>query len=198
MRASTSTTPPARSRRLVPVSAAGAAAVLAPVLWLTGGLREAPQEPLKAPGRPINQGWFDVTVHDARIVNVEPPFGTTPQRRLEVRMRVVNKGKETASLGLSGFGQGVAARTAKGKWVKPEDVAGTAAGSATDAVQPGLPVEAAVRWQLGPQETPATFTVGLRKWKYGTGFTDTSFQWRVETDDDAGLAGRLTLPVGRS
>ncbi|GAA4099665.1 hypothetical protein GCM10022214_75940 [Actinomadura miaoliensis] len=180
------------------MSAAGAAAVLVSVLWLTGGLRETPQEPVKAPGRPIDQGWFDVTVRDARIVNVRPPFGNAPQRRLEVRLRVVNKGKETASLGLSGFGQGVAARAANGKWVKPEDVEGTAAGSATAVVQPGLPVEAAARWPLGPREAPAAFTVGLRKWEFGTGFTDTSFRWRVELEDDAGLAGRLTLPVAPS
>ncbi|WP_146150277.1 hypothetical protein [Actinomadura rubrobrunea] len=189
---------PARRRRLLPASAVGAVAVLASVLWATGGLKETPQEPGKAPGKPIDLGWFDVTVRDARIATVQGVFDKTPQRRIVVRLRVVNKGKETATLGRGGFADGVAARTAKGTWLRPDEVEGTAAGAPTDVVQPGLPVEAAAQWRLGPQDSPATFTVGLRKWKFDRGFTDTSFRWRLQAEKGDALAGRLTLRVARS
>ena len=36
--------------------------------------------------------------------------------------------------------------------------------------------------------------MGLRKWKYEQGFTDSDFNWTVQRENDV-LAGRLTLPV---
>ena len=186
---------PRRARRLVvPLCVLGAAALLVPVLWATGGLAETPKQPAANPGRPVNLGLFSVTVRDARIGIATASFSSVRERFLIVRMRVVNQGKETQSLGSGGLTAGVAARTKDGKWVKPDRVEGVAAGAKTDAVQPGLPVEAAAMWKAGPADSPKTLTVGLREWKYDHGFTDSTFTWRVEQEDDA-LAGRMTLSV---
>jgi hypothetical protein len=171
--------------------------VLAGVLWVTGGLRETPPQPVKAAGKEIDQGRFKVTVRDARIATADAAFGPARQRYVIVRMRVVNTGKETASLGGSGLAAGVAARTKDGKWIKPDEAEGLAAGSQTTVVQPGLPVEASVMWKAGPADAPKQFTIGLRGWAYEPGFTDTTYSWRVETEGGK-MAGRLTLPVAAS
>ncbi|TYB40865.1 hypothetical protein [Actinomadura chibensis] len=189
--------PPAgrRTRRwAVPLSVGCAAAVLVPVLWVTGGFKETPKEPVKRPGRPLDLGLFDVTVRDARIGLATANFGSARERFLIVRMRVVNKGKETESLGQGGLSDGVSALTRAGKWVRPERIEGVAAGAKTDVVQPGLPVEASAMWKMGPADAPRKLTVGLREWKYDHGFTDSTFNWTVDREDDT-LAGRLTLDV---
>ncbi|TDD83290.1 hypothetical protein [Actinomadura rubrisoli] len=181
-------------RLLVPVSVVCALAVLVPGLWLAGGFEEVPQEPERAPGKPVDLGLFTVTVQDARIGLATAAFGSGKQRFLIVRLRVVNTGKETASLGFGGLSDGVAARARTGKWVKPDQVEGVAAGAKTDTTQPGLPVDASAMWKMGPADAPRQFTIGLRKWEYDHGFTDASYRWRIDQEDDA-LAGRLTLPV---
>lgn len=178
----------------MPLAAACAAAVLVPVLWVTGGFKETPKEPAERPGRPLDLGLFDVTVRDARTGLATANFGSAKERFLIVRMRVVNKGKETESLGQGGLSDGVSALTKAGKWVRPERVEGLAAGAKTDVVQPGLPVEASAMWKMGPADAPRKLTVGLREWKYGHGFTDETFNWTVDREDDT-LVGRLTLPV---
>ena len=176
-------------------SAAGCAVVvLAAVLWATGGLREKPKQPAKSPGEAIDVGLFSLTVHDVRA-GVSGGGLDGSKRFLIVRMRVVNKGKETAWLGSSGLQGGVVARTKAGKWVEPDKVTGVAAGSETYTVQPGLPVEASVMWELGPAQSPETFTFGLREWKYDHGFTDEDYLWRVQREGGE-LAARYTLPVG--
>ncbi|QXJ23948.1 hypothetical protein AGRA3207_005182 [Actinomadura graeca] len=196
---STAPVPPASGgraprRRLVSACVLCAAAVTAAVLWAAGGFEETPRQPAGAPGKAVDLGLFTVVVRDARIGVAAGDFGTGRQRFLIVRLRVLNRGEETASLGIGGLSDGVAARTRTGKWVKPDQVEGTAGGSKTDTTQPGLPVEASAMWKMGPADAPRQFTVGLRKWEYGHGFTDTSFRWRIDLEDDA-LAARLTLPV---
>ncbi|TDD80515.1 hypothetical protein E1293_20600 [Actinomadura darangshiensis] len=186
---------PAR-RWVVPVSVAVAVAVLAPVLWVAGGFKETPKQPGKPAGKALDLGLFSVTVHDARAGLADGQFGAAKERYLIVRMRVLNKGKETVSLSDGGLKDGVVARTAAGKWVEPDRFEGVAGGTATSTTQPGLPVEASAMWKLGQSEVPAKLTVGLRMWKYDHGFTDTAFNWLPDKADDA-LAGRLALPVGR-
>ncbi|SPT51081.1 DUF4352 domain-containing protein [Actinomadura madurae] len=178
----------------MPVAVLGVLAVLVPVLWLVGGFKETPKQPAKRPGEPLDLGLFTVTVHDARIGVVDAGFGSARERFLIVRMRVLNNGKETASLGIGGLGNGVVALTRAGKWVKPEQVEGVAAGAKTDTTQPGLPVEASAMWKMGPADAPTKLTVGLKKWEYEHGFTDVSYKWLITTEGDD-LAGRLTLPV---
>lgn len=181
-------------RWVAPLSVVGVLAVLVPVLWVTGGFKETPKQPLEQPGKKLDLGLFEVTVRDARIGMADAGFGDEQERFLIVRMRVANKGKETESLGRGGLADGVVAQTKNGKWVEPEQVEGVAGGSETDAVQPGLPVEAAAMWKLNPADSPEKLTVGLRKWKYDHGFTDENFNWLVQREDDK-LVGRLTLPV---
>ncbi|MEW2358900.1 hypothetical protein [Spirillospora sp. NPDC029432] len=183
-----------RRRFAVPLAVAGGVSLLVAVLWITGGLKEAPRQPVKAAGKPIDQGRFTVTVRDARMATVEAGLGTSRQRYIVVRMRVVNTGKDTASLGGGGLGGGIAARTKAGKWVKPDEVEGLVSGSKTTYVQPGLPVEASVMWKAGPADAPKQFTIGLRNWEYEPGFSDSTYQWRVQTERGE-MAGRLTLPV---
>ncbi|RSN60266.1 MULTISPECIES: hypothetical protein [Actinomadura] len=184
-----------RRRRLVWASAAvGALVVLTAVLWATGGLDEKAKQPVKSPGKAVDVGLFSLTVHDVRAGVADTAMGGS-ERFLIVRMRVVNKGQETVGLGPSGLQDGVVARTKAGKWVKPDEVTGVAAGAATSDVQPGLPVEASVMWKLGPAQPPPTFTFGLRDWEYDHGFTDSDYTWRVQTEGGE-LAARYTLPVG--
>ncbi|RKS71110.1 hypothetical protein BZB76_5596 [Actinomadura pelletieri DSM 43383] len=174
----------------------GAVAVLVPVLWVTGGFKERPRQPVKVAGSSLDLGLFAVTVRDARIGVVDAAFGSEKERFLIVRMRVVNKGKETEPLNTGGLADGVAALTKAGKWVKPEQVEGVAGGAKTDAVQPGLPVEASAMWKMGPADAPRQLTVGLRKWTYGHGFTDSTYNWTVDRENDK-LVGRLTLAVSQ-
>ncbi|MBB4772794.1 hypothetical protein [Actinomadura livida] len=181
-------------RWLVPACALGVLAVLVPVLWVTGGLKEKPTQPVKTAGTALNLGLFTVTVRDARIGLVKEGFGDAQERFLIVRMSVENKGKETEPLGIGGLGDGVVALTRTGKWVQPERVEGVAGGADTDVVQPGLPVEASAMWKMGPADSPEKLTVGLRAWKYEHGFTDEDFNWIVQREGGA-LVGRLTLAV---
>lgn len=181
----------------MPAALLGVVAVLVPVVWFAGGFKATPKQPVKKAGERLDLGLFEVTVHDARIGLARGTFGTGRQRFLIVRMRVLNKGKETESLGTGGLTDGVAALTKAGKWVKPERVDGVAAGAQTNTTQPGLPVEASAMWEMGPADSPARLTVGLRKWNYDHGFTDSDFNWIVDQKSDD-FAGRLTLPVGAS
>ncbi|MEU9025156.1 hypothetical protein [Actinomadura sp. NPDC048394] len=181
-------------RRLVPAAVACAVAAVAAVTWATGGFKEAPKQPVERPGKALNVGLFTVTVRDARIGLVKGVFDSDPKRYLIVRMRVVNNGRETESLGDGGLTDGLAARTKAGKWLEPDQVEGVAGGAKTDAVQPGLPVEASAMWKAGPADAPRRFTIGLRKWEYRTGFTDVSYNWLPDTEDGA-LAAKMTLPV---
>ncbi|WUH98145.1 DUF4352 domain-containing protein [Spirillospora sp. NBC_00431] len=184
-------------RWVVPLCAVCAVAVLVPALWVTGGFEKVPKQPAQPAGKALDLGLFTVTVRDARIGLVTGDFGSRKERFLIVRMRVVNKGKETESLNRGGLADGVAALTKAGKWVKPEQVDGVAGGARTGVVQPGLPVEAAMIWKLGQSDAPRKLTVGLRKWTYDHGFTDSTFNWMVDPEDDT-LVGRLTLPVAAS
>lgn len=174
----------------------GVLAVLVPVVLVAGGFEETPKEPIKKPGAVLDAELFDVTVRDVRVGAGDSGLGNQKERFLIVRMRVVNKGKETASLGFGGLQEGVVARTAAGKWVKPDEVEGLAAGAKTLVTQPGLAVEASVMWKLGQTVPPRTFTVGVRTWRYDHGFTDETYRWMVDTEEP--LAGRLTLPVAAS
>ncbi|MFG2084949.1 MULTISPECIES: hypothetical protein [unclassified Spirillospora] len=176
------------------MSVLGVAAVLTAALWATGGLKETPKQPAATAGKALDLGLFTVTVRDVRIGMAKEDFGSDQERFLIMRMRVVNKGKETESLGDSGLAAGVVALTKAGKWVKPDRVEGVAGGAETDVAQPGLAVEASAMWKMGPADSPEKLTVGLRKWKYEQGFTDSSFNWLVQREDDK-LVGRLTLPV---
>ncbi|CNE27369.1 Uncharacterised protein [Mycobacterium tuberculosis] len=179
----------------MPAVLLGVAAVLVPVVWVAGGFKATPKQPVAKAGERLDLGLFEVTVHDARIGSARETFGSGEQRYLIVRMRVLNKGKETKSLGSGGLTDGVVALTKAGTWVKPERVDGVAGGAQTDMTQPGLPVEASAMWKMGPADSPTRLTVGLRKWKYEHGFTDSDFNWFVDQKSDK-LAGRLTLPVG--
>ncbi|TMQ98313.1 hypothetical protein ETD83_19345 [Actinomadura soli] len=184
-----------RQRRwVVPLCVLGAVAVLAPVLWVTGGFEETPKQPSVPAGKALDLGLFTVTVRDARVGLETGAFGGKKERFLIVRMRVVNRGKETKSLDRGGLADGVAALTKDGKWVKPEQVEGVAGGSETGVAQPELPVEVSAMWKLGPVDAPRKLTVGLRKWTYDHGFTDSTFNWMIDREDDT-LVGRLTLPV---
>ncbi|MEU8345947.1 hypothetical protein AB0C74_29965 [Spirillospora sp. NPDC048832] len=187
---------PAR-RLLVPLAAVAAVAVLAGVVWALGGFAKAPEQPVRKAGERLDLGLFEVTVHDVRIGLASGTLGSGKKRFLIVRMRVLNKGKKTESLGIGGLADGVVALTKDGKWVKPERVEGVAGGAATGAAQPGLPVEASAMWEMGPADAPAKLTVGLREWKYEHGFTDADFNWIVDQRSKK-LAGRLTLPVAAS
>ncbi|GAA1807357.1 hypothetical protein GCM10009735_45510 [Actinomadura chokoriensis] len=181
----------------MPAALLGVVAVLVPVVWVAGGFKATPKQPVKKAGERLDLGLFEVTVHDVRIGSARETFGTAQERYLIVRMRVLNKGKETESLGSGGLTDGVVALTKAGTWVKPERVDGVAGGAQTDTTQPGLPVEASAKWKMGPADSPAELTVGLRKWRYEHGFTDSDFNWIVDQKSDE-FAGRLTLPVAAS
>lgn len=184
----------AARRRLVPAAVVCAVAAVAAVTWVAGGFKEAPKQPVGKPGTALNVGLFTVTVRDARLGLVKGALDTAPKRYLIVRMRVVNNGKETESLGNGGLTDGLAARTRTGTWLEPDQVEGVAGGAKTDSVQPGLPVEASAMWRAGPSDAPRRFTVGLRKWEYRTGFTDVGYNWLPDTGDGT-LAAKMTLPV---
>lgn len=181
----------------MPAALLGAVAVLVPAVWVAGGFKATPKQPVKKAGERLDLGLFEVTVRDARIGSAREAFGSGEQRFLIVRMRVLNTGKETRSLGTGGLTDGVAALTKAGEWVKPEQVDGVAGGAQTGKAQPGLPVEASAMWKMGPADSPTQLTVGLRKWSYEHGFTDADFNWIVDQKSDE-FAGRLTLPVGAS
>lgn len=181
----------------MPAAVLGVVAVLVPVVWVAGGFKETPKQPVKKAGERLDLGLFAVTVHDVRIGLATGSFSTAKKRFLIVRMRVLNKGKESKSLGGGGLTDGVAALTKAGTWVKPERIDGVAGGAETGMAQPGLPVEASAMWEMGPADSPGKLTVGLRRWKYEHGFTDSSFNWIVDQKSDE-FAGRLTLPVSAS
>ncbi|MFA1550823.1 hypothetical protein [Actinomadura chokoriensis] len=187
----------AARRWVVPVAVLGVVAVLVPVVWVAGGFKATPKQPVRKAGESLDLGLFAVTVRDVRIGLVDETFGSGKKRFLILRMRVLNKGKETKSLSIGGLSDGVVALTRAGTWVKPEQVDGVAGGTRTDAAQPGLPVEASAMWAMGPADKPTRLTVGLRKWNYEHGFTDSTFNWIVDQKSDE-FAGRLTLPVSAS
>ncbi|MQY04460.1 hypothetical protein ACRB68_25140 [Actinomadura sp. RB68] len=182
---------------MLPAGIGAGAVLLAVALWAAGGFAETPKQPAAAAGRPVNQGRYQVTVQGARLETVKGVAGRPGERYIVVRMRVVLKGDETSSLTYGGLREGVAARTRAGTWLSPDEVRGFAAGAKTGSVQPGLPVDAAAMWRAGPADAPQRFTVGLRKWEYGPGFTDASYQWRAGKEDGDAMAGVLTLPVAR-
>src|SRR5690606_30004538 len=109
----------------VPLGLLGVLAVVAAVLWVTGGLKETPKQPVKQPGKALDLGLFTVTVRDARIGLADAGLGSEQERFLIVRMRVENRGKETEQLGTGGLADGVVALTKTGEWVKPDEVEGT-------------------------------------------------------------------------
>ncbi|MGK5550467.1 hypothetical protein ACSNOI_02535 [Actinomadura kijaniata] len=180
-----------RPRRLVPGLVLGALVLGAAGVGLAGGFAGTPPQPDKPAGKPIDVGAFEVTVRDTLVTTDR---FDRKQRFLAVRMRVVNKGRESAALGVGGLRFGLVARTRDGKWVNPDDVDAVAAGSPVYEVHPGLPVEATAKWRMGPADAPRRFVLGLREWKYGPGFTDTDIRWRADTEDDR-LAARVTLAV---
>ncbi|MFB4308687.1 hypothetical protein [Actinomadura sp. GTD37] len=181
----------------MPLAVAAVVGILVPVVWLAGGFEKTPEQPARKAGEALDLGLFTVTVHDARIGMSDDPFGSGQKRFLIVRMRVLNKGKETKSLGGSGLAKGVVALTKAGKWVEPDRIEGVSGGSNTEVAQPGLPVDASAMWEAGPADSPASLTVGLRQWRYEHGFTDVTYNWIITLGSDA-LAGRLTLPVSRT
>ncbi|MFI6514825.1 hypothetical protein ACIBF1_04600 [Spirillospora sp. NPDC050679] len=184
-----------RPRFVVPALVVGALAMLAGGIGAAGGFKATAAKPPEKPGKAVDVERFEVTVRDARIVTAGAlGLGTGTQRFVAVRLRVANKGEDSASLGQGGLMAGIAARTKDGKWLKPDAVDGTAAGSRTDAVQPGIAVEAVAKWRMGPADAPRTFTVGLRKWEKKAGFTDADVMWRPEPEDDK-LEERFALAV---
>ncbi|QKW33598.1 hypothetical protein HUT06_05780 [Actinomadura sp. NAK00032] len=188
----------AKARRwVVSLAVLGVVAVLSAGVGAAGGFKEKPKQPVKKAGERLDLGLFEVTVRDVRTGVADETFGSGEKRFLIMRMRVLNKGKETESLGTGGLTDGVVALTKAGKWVKPERIEGVAGGASTGTAQPGLPVEASAMWEMGPADSPKKLTVGLREWKYEHGFTDTSFNWIVDQKSDE-FAGRLTLAVGAS
>ncbi|WP_067813520.1 hypothetical protein [Actinomadura kijaniata] len=180
-----------RPRRLVPGLVLGALVLGVAGVGLAGGFAGTPPQPDKPAGKPIDVGAFEVTVRDTLVTTDR--FDRN-QRFLAVRMRVVNKGRESAALGAGGLRFGLVGRTRDGRWVNPDDVEAVAAGSKIYEVHPGLPVEATAKWRMGPADAPGRFVLGLREWEYGPGFTDTDIRWRADTEDDR-LAARVTLAV---
>lgn len=179
---------PPKLSRTVLAAAAGGIALLIFVLWAVGGLRAQPKEPEAEPGDPIDQGRFTVTIRDARIATVEK------KRYIVVRMHVINNGNETAVLASSdGLAGGLGGLTKLHTYVPPDEVDGMSAGGEVLNVQPGIPVEAAARWDLGASQPPQRFTIGLRSWSWHGGFSDATLRWWV--DKDSGSALKATVPL---
>ncbi|NVI92449.1 hypothetical protein [Actinomadura sp. BRA 177] len=82
-------------RWVVPLAVLGVLVVLVPVVWVAGGFKATPKQPAKKAGERLDLGLFSVTVHDVRIGLADDAFGSGKKRYLIMRMRVLNKGKET-------------------------------------------------------------------------------------------------------
>lgn len=173
----------------------GVLIVLTGVLWATGGLRSQPNGPVAVkPGVAIDQGRFTVQVLDARIAQVKPPLGDKTVSALLVRLRVANKGKDSAYVG-GDLKDGLVGEPRPGTYLEPSDVTGTAAGGKATYVYPGLPIDAEAMWELKPGTAPRQITIALRQWQFGPGFTDLTKHWSV--DKGAPMKAKVTLPVGR-
>jgi hypothetical protein len=185
--------------RGVTAAGAGALLLLTAVLWVVGGLKATADGPRQVkPGVAVDQGRFTVTVESARVGQVKEKLGSGRVSALIVRLNVVNNDKETASLS-GDLGAGFAGEPRPGTYLEPTDIIGLAGGARTSvetgAVQPGLPVEAEAVWELKPGSAPEQITVALRRWEYGSGFTDLQKRWKV--DKQAPMTARVTLAVTR-
>jgi hypothetical protein len=181
-----------RRRGLTP-AVAGVFLLLTAVLWATGGLRATANGPLRAkPGVAVNQGRFTVTVKSARIGQVNEKLGSGRVSALVVRLTVVNNDKETVSL-TGDLEDGFAGEPRPGTYLEPTDIIGYAGGAETGMVQPGLPVEAEAVWELKPGTAPEQITVALRRWEYGSGFTELRKRWSVSKQSP--MTATVTLAV---
>jgi hypothetical protein len=167
------------------------------VLALFGGFQAAPKGPKQlTAGTRVDQHRFGVTVLSARIGMVKGTFGADPKRSLIVVMKVVNQGRETASMS-GDLVQGIAGEPQHGTYLAPDSTTGYSHGSPTTAIQPGLPIEAELNWTLPAGNTPTKVTVAFWQWTHNAGFTDQQFNWWVDKKGSP-VTHEVTLAVSPS
>jgi len=166
-------------------------------LGMAGGLAARSSGPKQyGPGTPVNQVRFTVTVLGARIGLLQSDFSGAAKRSLIVKMRVVNDGKNSASVSVA-LATGLAGEPTPGNYKQVGAMTGLAAdGSKTSSVEPGLPIEAEASWELAPGVSPAKVTIALRQWEYRPGFTDEQYSWWMSKLST--VIAEVTVPVARS
>ncbi|GAA2995909.1 hypothetical protein [Streptosporangium longisporum] len=200
---------PTRRRRpvAVPLAALTAASCLAIVAAL-GGLATAPDRPPKrlGPGATLDQEQFSTRFVESRTVSEPGAFGGPAKRLLEIEFEVVNKGEETASMGLpySGgpggpsFGSSLLAITPRLGGTYGPSVSGP--GGEGGQLHPALPARVVVAYELTEgQQAPRELTIDVGRYEFREGITLTP-GWHLVTKGEGKkqrpvTAARVTLPV---
>ncbi|GAA4180308.1 hypothetical protein GCM10022252_02940 [Streptosporangium oxazolinicum] len=207
------TAPPEGPTRRRPIAVPLAALVTAAGLGVTaalGGFATAPEKPPKrlGQGSTVDQEQFTTTFVGSRTTSEPGLFGSPAKRFLEIEFRVVNKGDETAGMGLpyeSGLGGGSFGSSLlkitpaiNGKY--GASVFTPTGGGESSQLHPALPTNVVVRYELEDRQRPPkqlTIDVGTYEWRDGVTLAP---GWFVVTEEDGGerkpvVTAQVTLPV---
>ncbi|WP_329426227.1 hypothetical protein OG339_39110 [Streptosporangium sp. NBC_01495] len=208
------TAPPEGPTRRRPIAVPLAALVTAAGLGVTaalGGFATAPDTPPKrlGQGSTVDQEQFTTTFVGSRTTSEPGLFGSPAKRFLEIEFRVLNKGDETADMGLpyeggppggGSFGASLLKITPAIKGKYGASVFTPTGGGESSQLHPALPTSVVVRYELeGRQRPPKQLTIDVGKYEWNEGIT-LAPGWFVVTKDDGGkekpvVAAQVTLPV---
>ncbi|MFF3440851.1 hypothetical protein [Streptosporangium sp. NPDC002721] len=176
----------------------------------TGGFATAPDKPPKrlGQGATVDQEQFTTTFVGSRTLSEPGLFGSPPKRFLEIELRVVNKGDETAITGLlyeGGLGGGSLGSSLvritpaiKGKY--GASLFSPTGGGESTQLHPALPTSVVVKYELEDgQRAPKQLTIDVGKYEWRDGIT-LAPGWFLVTENEAGKAkpvvtAQVTLPV---
>ncbi|MEU8379593.1 hypothetical protein [Streptosporangium sp. NPDC048865] len=175
-----------------------------------GGFATAPEKPPKrlGQGATVDQEQFTTTFVGSRTLSEPGLFGSPAKRFLEIELRVVNKGDETAITGLpysGGLGGGSLGSSLlkinpaiNGKY--GASIFSPTGGGESVQLHPALPTSVVVKYELEDrQRAPKQLTIDVGTYEWRDGVT-LAPGWFLVTEDDAGtqkpvVTAQVTLPV---
>ncbi|MEU4404177.1 hypothetical protein AB0F88_06610 [Streptosporangium sp. NPDC023963] len=207
-------TPPSEGpTRRRPIAVPLVALVTAAGLGVTaavGGFATAPDKPPKrlGQGSTVDQEQFTTTFVGSRTLSEPGLFGGPAKRFLEIELRVVNKGDETAITGLlyegtlagGSLGTSLLKITPAIKGKYGASVFSPTGGGESTQLHPALPTSVVVRYELEDrQRAPKQLTIDVGKYEWREGIT-LAPGWFLVTENDAGkekpvVTAQVTLPV---
>ncbi|MER5645512.1 hypothetical protein [Streptosporangium sp. NPDC002524] len=188
---------------LVTIAGLGATAAL-------GGFATAAEKPPKrlGQGSTVDQEQFTTTFVGSRTLSEPGLFGSPAKRFLEIELRVVNKGDETASTGLlyegtlagGSLGTSLLKITPAIKGKYGASLFSPTGGGESTQLHPALPTSVVVKYELeDKQRIPKQLTIDVGKYEWREGVT-LAPGWFLVTEEDGGkekpvVTAQVTLPV---